>query len=233
MTRTPASGRFLLRVPPALHQALRRQARAKGTSLNRYCRGALEAAVAAAREIEAPATGATGAVGGATSTAQGGTGAHERGGGRGRETVWRRAATAIAREVGADLEAVVLFGSRARGHDGPGSDVDLLLAVGSAAPLGRERYAAWDQRLAGASEIRSLGARVSPHFARLPAEPPGQSEDGGGALWLEVALHGIVLWQRTPAPSQWIGDARERMAAGVLRRRLAHGQPYWTCEPQR
>ena len=220
MRRTPASGRFLLRVPPALHQALRRQARAKGTSLNRYCREALETAVATALELEAPATAATGAASGP-----------------GRETVWRRAAAAIAREVGADLEAVVLFGSRARGHDGPGSDVDLLLAVGSAAPLGRERYAAWDQRLADASEITALGARVSPHFARLPAEPPGQSEDGGGALWLEVALHGIVLWQRTAAPSLWIGDARERMAAGVLRRRSAHGQPYWTreptCEPQR
>ena len=216
MRRAPASGRFLLRVPPALHQALRRQARAKGTSLNRYCREALETAVAAGLELEAPATAATGASSGP-----------------GRETVWRRAAAAIAREVGADLEAVVLFGSRARGHDGPGSDVDLLLAVGSAAPLGRERYAAWDQRLAGASEIRALGARVSPHFARLPAEPPGQSEDGGGALWLEVALHGIVLWQRTAAPSLWIGDARERMATGVLRRRLAHGQPYWTREPTR
>lgn len=216
MRRAPASGRFLLRVPPALHQALRRQARAKGTSLNRYCREALETAAAAASELEAPATAATGASSGP-----------------GRETVWRRAAAAIAREVGADLEAVVLFGSRARGHDGPGSDVDLLLAVGSAAPLGRERYAAWDQRLAGASEIKALGARVSPHFARLPAEPPGQSEDGGGALWLEVALHGIVLWQRTAAPSLWIGDARERMATGVLRRRLAHGQPYWTREPQR
>lgn len=172
--------------------------------------------MAAGLELEAPATAATGASSGP-----------------GRETVWRRAAAAIAREVGADLEAVVLFGSRARGHDGPGSDVDLLLAVGSAAPLGRERYAAWDQRLAGASEIRALGARVSPHFARLPAEPPGQSEDGGGALWLEVALHGIVLWQRTAAPSLWIGDARERMATGVLRRRLAHGQPYWTREPTR
>lgn len=222
MNRTPASGRFLLRVPPALHQALRQQARAKGTSLNRYCRKALEAAVAAASETEAQATAATGAVGVAQTTRRG----------PGSETVWHRAATAIAREVGSELEAVVLFGSRARGHDGPDSDVDLLLAVAPAAPMGRERYAAWDQRLAAAPEIQALGARVSPHFTRLPVEPPGQSGDGGGALWLEVALHGIVLWQRTAVPSLWIGDARERMAEGVLRRRLAHGQPYWTHEPR-
>ena len=195
MAKTPASGRFLLRVPPALHRALRRGARAKGTSLNRYCRDALEAAVD---------------------------------GGPNRETAWQRAAGAIVREVGGGLEAVVLFGSRARGHDGPDSDVDLLLAVAPDAPLGRERYVAWDEGLAGALEIRALGARVSPHFARLPAEPPGRA-GGGGALWLEAALHGIVLWQRTDAPSRWIGDAREMMAAGALVRRFAHGQPYWVA----
>ena len=195
MAKTPASGRFLLRVPPALHRALRRGARAKGTSLNRYCRDALEAAVD---------------------------------GEPGRETAWQRAAGAIVREVGGGLEAVVLFGSRARGHDGPDSDVDLLLAVAPDAPLGRERYVAWDERLAGAPEIQALGTRVSPHFARLPAEPPGRA-GGGGTLWLEAALHGIVLWQRTDAPSRWIGDAREMMAAGALLRRLAHGQPYWVA----
>lgn len=215
MAKKSASGRFLLRVPPALHLALRRGARAEGTSLNSYCRDALQAAVDVAAG-DAAVAAAVDAAGDATTH------------GCSEASAWQRAATAIVREVGVGLEAVVLFGSRARGYDGPDSDVDLLLAVAPGESMGRERYAAWDQGLAGAPEIRALGARVSPHFARLPTESPGRAS-GGGALWLEAALHGIVLWQRTDAPSRWIGDAREMMAAGALSRRLAHGQPYWVA----
>ena len=144
----------------------------------------------------------------------------------GRSSLWHAATAAVVGELADELEAVALFGSRAQGHAGPGSDVDLLLVLSNGATLGRERYAAWDRTLAGTAQVKALGAQVNPHFARLPAGRPG-TDDGGGSLWLEVALHGIVLWQRTSALSQWMGDARELMAAGVVRRGLAHGQPYW------
>lgn len=194
MSSTPASGRFLLRVSPALHHALRRRAGEAGKSLNRYCAEALRALV----EDAAP----------------------------GQSRAWQAAAAVIAEHVGEELEAVALFGSRAQGWDGPGSDVDLLLVLRDGAALGRERYAAWDRALASAPQIRALGAQVNPHFAVLPAERPAGA-DGGGGLWLEAALHGVVLWQRSSAVSRWIAEARELMAEGVLRRRRAHGQPYW------
>lgn len=197
MSSKPASGRFLLRIPPALHRALRRRARDAGKSLNRYCSEALRAVV----EDAAP----------------------------GRSRAWQAASAAVVENVGEELEGVVLFGSRAHGWDGPGSDVDVLLVLRDGAVLDRERYAAWDRTLARAPEVRALGARVSPHFARLPTGRPGAA-DGGGGLWLEAALHGVVLWQRSPAVSRWMAEARELMAAGVLRRRRAHGQPYWHQE---
>lgn len=144
----------------------------------------------------------------------------------GRSRTWQAAVAAVVENGGEELDGVVLFGSRAQGWDGPGSDIDLLLVLRDDAVLGRERYAAWDRLLARAPEIRALGAQVSPHFALLPAGRPGTTNSGGG-LWLEAALHGVVLWQRSPAVSRWIAEARELMAEGVLRRRRAHGQPYW------
>lgn len=45
-TRRPASGRFVLRIDPALHASLREAARASDTSLNRYC----------ARKLASPST---------------------------------------------------------------------------------------------------------------------------------------------------------------------------------
>lgn len=195
MSPKPASGRFLLRVSPALHRALRRRAQEAGASLNRFCGDVLEASVEGGAGGQSPAAAA--------------------------------AAAAVVKEVGDELEGVILFGSRAEGCDGPGSDTDLLLVLRSGAAVGRRRYAAWDAALAGRSCIKALGPRVSPHFACFPAGRPG-TENGGGVLWLEAALHGIVLWQRSPALSRWLAEARELMAEGVLRRRRAHGQPYWT-----
>ena len=177
--------------------------------MNRFCHAVLEAALEDDGFLTAPGTLV---------------------GARGRSSLWQAATAAVVRELADELEAVALFGSRAQGHAGPGSDVDLLLVLSDGATLGRERYAAWDRTLASAAQVKALGAQVNPHFARLPAGRPGTA-DGGGSLWLEVALHGIVLWQRTSALSRWMGDARELMAAGVVRRRLAHGQPYWfRCE---
>lgn len=190
------SGRFLLRIPPDLHQSLRARAADAGRSLNQFCRAALAAAA-----------GERGDAGPASDSA---------------------AAEAVAGEFGRRLEAVVLFGSRARGDDGPWSDVDLLIVLARDAPVTRALYRTWDARLADAPAVRGLGPNVNPHFAHLPGGPAGSAPDGGGALWLEVALHGIVLWQRTWAVSRWLGDARERMAEGAIRRHHAHGQPYWS-----
>lgn len=126
------------------------------------------------------------------------------------------------------VEAVVLFGSCARGDAGAWSDIDLLIVVDRKVPVTRSLYRIWDATVADHATIRALGSSVNPHFAHLPGN---HAEAGGGsALWFEVALHGTILWQRTWALARWLGNARERMAEGAIRRRYAHGQPYWTYQ---
>ena len=195
-TRVP-SGRFLLRIPPDLHRGLRERAAGAGSSLNEFCRAALETALNGRAHV----------------TTSSGTAAAE----------------AVVAGFGFQVEAVVLFGSGARGDAGTWSDVDLLIVVAAAVPITRALYRTWDRSVAAAAAIRALGPSVNPHFAHLPVADAGTG-GGGGSLWLEVALHGSVLWQRTWALSRWLGSARERMAEGAIRRRYAHGQPYWTYQ---
>ena len=138
------------------------------------------------------------------------------------------AAEVIVAEFDLQVEAVVLFGSCARGDAGAWSDIDLLIVVDRKVPVTRSLYRIWDATVADHATIRALGSSVNPHFAHLPGN---HAEAGGGsALWFEVALHGTILWQRTWALARWLGNARERMAEGAIRRRYAHGQPYWTYQ---
>lgn len=191
------SGRFLLRVPPELHRRLRERAARAGSSLNRFCRAALETA--------------TNGQPGAAMASEG------------------AAAEVIVAKFGTQVEAVVLFGSKARGDAGTWSDTDLLIVINAEAPVTRSLYRVWDETVAATAPLRALGESVNPHFAHLPGGAAGTA-DGGGSLWLEVALHGVILWQQTWAVARWLGNARERMAEGAIRRRYAHGQPYWTYQ---
>ena len=191
-----ASGRFLLRVHPELHRRLRERAGSAGSSLNQFCRAALETA---ANDQPGAAM--------ASGTA---------------------AAEAVVAKFGMQVEAVVLFGSKARGDAGAWSDVDLLVVVAAEVPVTRSLYRVWDETVAPTAPLRALGESVNPHFAHLPGAAAGIG--GGGSLWLEAALHGIILWQRTWSVARWLGHARERMAEGAIRRRYAHGQPYWILQ---
>jgi hypothetical protein len=150
------------------------------------------------------------------------------------------------------LDGVVLFGSRARAvtqasqaaeekkiarsaqaktpapprgiSDLRGSDTDLLLVLAPGVKLSRDLYRHWDEITA--RQPGSLPAHLSPHFSRLPAAP---SEAGG--LWLEVALEGIVLWERAPSVSSTMAQLREFIAAGGATRKVCHGAPYWIWNP--
>ena len=176
-----ASGRFVLRIDPALHSSLRWAAKAAGTSLNDYC----------ARKLSLPTP--------ATSLPA-------------MEAVARAAAVA-----GDGLLGVVLFGSMARSDAGEESDVDLLIALASGLRLHRGLYRAWDE-----NPLRWDGHRVEPHFVHLPE--PGQ---GWSGLWAEVAMEGLVLFDRDLQVSRWLVEVRRAIASGLLTRRRSHGQPYW------
>lgn len=177
----PGSGRFLLRIEPALHRQLRAAAQGAGLSLNEYC----------ARRLAQP----TGSVSSETSTV-------------------------VARAGGVYGEALIgvaAFGSWARGRAGVGSDVDLLMVVEERVRIDRRAYTVWD-----AEPVTLDGRPVDVHVVHLPPEGAGAS-----GLWAEVALEGLILFERDYRLSRRLVPIRRAIAEGRLVRRRVHGQTYW------
>jgi hypothetical protein len=117
---------------------------------------------------------------------------------------------------GTDLVGVVVFGSWARGEAGPSSDVDVLIVLEPTHVLTRSVYRAWDER------VITWGAHtVEPHVVQL-------TEHGAaGSVWAEVAIDGLVLFERDLRVSRQLARIRRDIAEGKLVRRSVHGQPYW------
>jgi len=57
--------------------------------------------------------------------------------------------------------------------------------------------------------------------------PPGQEPSG---TWAEVALEGIILFDRNLVLARRLVEFRKRILEGSLVRREIHGQPYWVKE---
>ena len=123
-------------------------------------------------------------------------------------------AAAIAGDA---LVAVILHGSWARGEAAAGSDVDLLVVVEPRAALTRQWYREWD-----AQPAVWEGRAVDPHFVH----PPVEASFSG--LWAEVAVDGMVLFDRDRRVSVALARIRRAIASGRFVRRVVHGQPYWT-----
>ena len=181
--RPTASGTFVLRLDPRLHDLLRRDASAAGTSLNEWC----------GRLLAAPAAGGLD---------------------------WSDVVLAIRSRLGDDLAGVVVYGSFARGESGDRSDVDLLVVLGTGKPITRALYREWEGVLG-----KWRDREIDLHFVPLPAPDHRVS-----ATWAEAAVCGIVLYDRGLAVSRRLIRIRERIAAGLLLRGQAQGQPYWIDE---
>jgi len=119
--------------------------------------------------------------------------------------------------VGEALLGVVAFGSWARQELAQESDIDLLIVVDEKLAIGRWLYAKWDER-----PLSHNGRTVEPHFVHPP-----QSYDRVSGTWAEVAMDGIVLFERGLAVSRLLVRLRRRVVTGELVRRRLHGQPYW------
>jgi predicted nucleotidyltransferase len=132
------------------------------------------------------------------------------------------ATRAVARTVaifGRDLVAVAAFGSWARGELVDHSDVDLLVVLDTRVDLTRDLYRRWDAE----PPLRWSERLVDAHFVHLP-----DREAPVTGLWGEVAVDGVVLFERGLALSALLVRIRRDLAAGRIARRMAHGQPYWT-----
>ena len=126
---------------------------------------------------------------------------------------------ALTAEFDEALVGLVVFGSRIRNEHTATSDVDLLIAVSESVAVSRELYTRWDTAL---DAVHADAGVVSPHFAHLPSE-----EAATGSLWLEVALHGVVVLDPTGVVAGTLARVRDRIAAGEVQRRVAYGHPYW------
>lgn len=179
--RNDPSGRFLLRIEPGFHAALRGAAREAGVSLNEYC----------VRKLSLPA----GSPGSPASDA-----------------VLRSAAL-----FGDGLVGILAFGSWARSQETAASDVDLMVILQDDVEIGRRLYRAWDE-----VPLYWDGHAVEPVFVHLPVAAERIS-----GIWAEVAIDGIVLFERGLEVSRRLVRVREDILAGRLRRQRVHGQSYW------
>lgn len=182
-SRRSPSGRFVLRLPPALHATLRDAADRAGLSLNEYC----------VRTLAAPGPDPTGP--GAAVAAR------------------------AAEGFGPALVGVVLYGSWARGEATEASDIDVLVVLEPKRRVTRATYLEWDS-----DPLEHEGHPVEVHIVALPNE-----EREPGTVWLEAALDGVAVYDRDQRVSRLLGRLRRDIAAGIITRRRAHGQPYWTA----
>ena len=127
---------------------------------------------------------------------------------------------AIRLRLRKDLLGVIVYGSFARGELATGSDIDVLVVLAAGVPITRSLYREWE----GVVPLWQ-GREVDLHFVHLPA--PAAHVSGS---WAEVAVCGILLYDRNLAVSRRLIEIRSRIAAGELVRRMAQGQPYWIHE---
>lgn len=118
---------------------------------------------------------------------------------------------------GAEILAIILFGSHVRGEERESSDVDLLLILDDGVAVERDLYRVWDKEVAPV-----LGDKYSPQFSRLPKET-----DRVSSLWLEVALEGHILYEKDPRVRKRLTELKGKIASGHYLRKFSHGHPYW------
>jgi predicted nucleotidyltransferase len=191
------SSALILRIPPSLHQQLKRDARSADMSLNKYCRNLLSGKRGNPSAESAPISVTLEAV-------------------RSHRTDLLRNLSAQALEaLGDDLEGLALFGSYARARQTENSDIDLLVVLNSSMTLDRDVYSHWQPG-------KFNGREVAPLFVQIP----GEGENIGG-LWFEVALDGIVIYDKDLQLSRFLAHARNLVAEGQVKRMVTHGHPYW------
>lgn len=123
--------------------------------------------------------------------------------------------------LGRSLLGVVAFGSWARGEAAASSDLDVLLIADDRVPIVRALYRSWDDGPA----LRWDGHEVTPHFVHFP------SKTIVSGLWAEVAMDGLVLFERELVVSRQLASVRRRILRGEISFRVAGGQRYWVHAP--
>jgi predicted nucleotidyltransferase len=112
---------------------------------------------------------------------------------------------------------VAAFGSWVRGELADTSDIDVLIILDSSVALTRGLYRKWDR-----APVTWDDRIVETHFLHLP-----DTDETVGGIWAEVAVDGVVLFERGLRLSARLARVRRDIVEGRIVRRTAHGQPYW------
>jgi len=115
------------------------------------------------------------------------------------------------------LQGVVFYGSQARKEARKDSDWDFLVVVDEGIKLTRDIYRKWDDDWSHNSD-----PAIEVHFAQKPKSTALLT-----GFWCEIALDGIVLFERDFAISMHLIRIRHEIASGVISRHTVHGQSYW------
>ncbi len=113
------------------------------------------------------------------------------------------------------LKSIILFGSYARGDHTSESDIDILLVLDKKVKITRKLYSQFD-------EVSSFSDKVSIHFVTVP-----DIADSLSGLWCEIALEGIVLFDRDLYVSRLLIVLRKRIMEGEYESKFSHGHRYW------
>lgn len=116
---------------------------------------------------------------------------------------------------GEHLIAIALFGSFARGEARDGSDVDLLCVLSQTFKINRALYGKWEAQ----KHDENL---VEPSFVTLPTV-----ESRVSGIWAEVAIEGLVLFDKGLQLQHYLNHVRQVIYSGDLVRSSSHGQNYW------
>jgi predicted nucleotidyltransferase len=127
------------------------------------------------------------------------------------------AVQAMKQGLGADLVAVVLFGSQARGEADANSDWDLLLLARRLPEKPWQRH----------TQLKRLLPEAWRGRVSLLAKTPTEFEAHLPALYLDVALDGVVLYDTGNYVAQRLAYLRELLARRGLRRERAGGEMTW------
>jgi len=133
------------------------------------------------------------------------------------EALVDQAVQALKHQIGHHLVAVVLFGSRARGEAHEGSDWDLLLLAHDLPPRIFQRHRFLKQMLPPAER-----GRIS-----LLAKTPQEFEASLPALYLDIALDGIVLYDPDGYAQEKLAQLRTLIGEKGLRREQVGRDLVW------
>lgn len=115
---------------------------------------------------------------------------------------------------GNGLVGIALFGSSARGEVTQRSSMEVLVALDESDTLGPALTRKWRE-----TEREVAGQRAEIEFAPIP-----RLESGVSGFWAEVALDGIVLFERDFRLSRSLAGIRRHIASGRMVRRVVQDQ---------